>query len=370
MRRMVLVAWLVLLACVSAVDGANPAAPSDVTATAGASSASLTWTAPELVTQGVVTGYEVTAEDLSTGAASAPEQTGSTGTSYTVTGLAPGDVYTFTVAARTTNGTGPPSPASNQIVPTLVAVADLQSASGASPAASTSTPGGGTLSADGFGEGTLSVGAYPGAPEAALPSAGSYLDVSESGLRQVSIRFCGATVGDQLEWWDTELSPPAWAPVSPHAVAAGGCVSFPAAASSSPAISQFYGTIFATAGAGRSGTQPPAAPSLRLVSGSATVRRRGAAGAPVADVVVACSTAAACRGTARLNGIAQRRPLLGSDRFDVGAGRHATVSIQLNRAGQRLLAAARHHHLTVRITLAVAGARAARAKLVLTGPSS
>jgi len=274
---------LVWLACVSAGDGASPAAPSNVTAAAGVSSAALSWTAPSLVTQGVLTGYQVTAQNATTGAAAAPQQTGSAGTSYTATGLAPGDVYSFTVAARTTNGTGPPSAPSNDVVPTLVASSRVERASGANPSAATSTASGHSLSARGFGDGTVTVGAYASAPEAALPGGSDYVEVGESGLSSVSFALCGATDGDVLEWWDTALAPPAWAPVAPAEQASGssGCVDFTAASSTSPSSSEFYGTIFATGAPGG----PPAPShldrsSLRVTARTLAVRDR-VAGVPV-----------------------------------------------------------------------------------------
>jgi len=77
-----------------------PGAPSGLTITAATSSTvSLSWSAPA----GPVTGYDVY---------SAGSQVGSvTGTSDTLTGLAPATRYTFTVAADNSAGTGPQSAA-------------------------------------------------------------------------------------------------------------------------------------------------------------------------------------------------------------------------------------------------------------------
>jgi uncharacterized repeat protein (TIGR01451 family) len=93
-----------------------PAAPTITAATAGDSSAVLTWTTPSNGSS-AITGYIVTPyinnvaqpTQLFTGA----------GTTQTVTGLAPGTAYTFTVAAQNAAGTGPASARSGAVVPNV-----------------------------------------------------------------------------------------------------------------------------------------------------------------------------------------------------------------------------------------------------------
>jgi hypothetical protein len=85
-------------------------APTIGTATAGALSASVTFTAPTYVGSGI-TGYTAT---------SSPGGITGTGASspVTVSGLTAGTAYTFTVTATTAGGQGPASAASNSVTPT------------------------------------------------------------------------------------------------------------------------------------------------------------------------------------------------------------------------------------------------------------
>ncbi len=88
----------------------KPAPPTGVGATAGATSATVSWTAP---TDGgsAITGYTVTS---SPGARTC---TTTTATSCTVTGLTNGTSYTFTVTATSSVGTSTPSSASSPVTP-------------------------------------------------------------------------------------------------------------------------------------------------------------------------------------------------------------------------------------------------------------
>jgi len=87
-----------------------PGAPTKVSATAGNASATLTWTAPSSDGGAAVTGYVI---KVSHG----PVVKVADVTSDTVTGLNNGTVYSFTVAAINTIGTGPSSAASNSVTP-------------------------------------------------------------------------------------------------------------------------------------------------------------------------------------------------------------------------------------------------------------
>jgi Fibronectin type III domain len=87
-----------------------PGAPTGAFAVAGEASATVTWSAP--TTGDPVASYKVTAAP---GGASATA-TGSA-QSATVSGLADGTTYTFTVTATNGGGTGPPSAASNPVIP-------------------------------------------------------------------------------------------------------------------------------------------------------------------------------------------------------------------------------------------------------------
>jgi Domain of unknown function (DUF4082)/Fibronectin type III domain/Bacterial Ig domain len=92
-----------------------PGPVSNVSATAGDGSATVTWSAPS--SGGAVTAYKVTpylgstAQPASTVSGSPPAR------SATIAGLTGGDSYTFTVQASNGNGSGPVSPQSNAVTP-------------------------------------------------------------------------------------------------------------------------------------------------------------------------------------------------------------------------------------------------------------
>ena len=95
---------------------AAPGAPTGVSATAGQSSATVSWTAPS--TGGPVASYTITPFIGST--AQTPKTiTGSPpATTTTVGGLTAGQAYTFTVKAANLSGTGPASSPSAPVTPT------------------------------------------------------------------------------------------------------------------------------------------------------------------------------------------------------------------------------------------------------------
>ena len=96
-----------------AATASVPSAPTNVTATAHAASAKVSWTAPS--TNGTpITSYTVTSSPT----AKTCTTTGTT--DCTVTGLANGDKYTFKVHAHNGKGTGPTSTPSNTVIPTSV----------------------------------------------------------------------------------------------------------------------------------------------------------------------------------------------------------------------------------------------------------
>ncbi len=92
-----------------------PGAPTNVIATPANATANLTWTAPSFAGECPITSYEV---DIYSGTTLVnSEQTGSTSTTYTVSGLANGTKYTFTVAATNCDGNGTASLASQPVIP-------------------------------------------------------------------------------------------------------------------------------------------------------------------------------------------------------------------------------------------------------------
>jgi Fibronectin type III domain len=87
--------------------GIRPAAPSEVSATAGNASATVSWTAPSS-SGSPITGYTVI---WSGGSQSC------NGSPCLVTALTSGTAYTFTVTATNAAGTGPASAPSNSVTP-------------------------------------------------------------------------------------------------------------------------------------------------------------------------------------------------------------------------------------------------------------
>jgi hypothetical protein len=107
-----------------------PAAPTEVTATPGNTSVTVTWSAPSAngspITSYTVTPYIGSAAQAPTTVTGSPPAT-----STTINGLTNGTTYTFTVAATNAVGTGPPSTASNPVTPTgTTSPAFVQQASG------------------------------------------------------------------------------------------------------------------------------------------------------------------------------------------------------------------------------------------------
>jgi hypothetical protein len=93
-----------------------PGAPSKVTATAGNTLAEVSFSAPASNGGSAITGYTVTA----TPPAGTDINAGSTALNHTITGLANGTAYTFSVKASNSVGSGPASTFSNNVTPTDV----------------------------------------------------------------------------------------------------------------------------------------------------------------------------------------------------------------------------------------------------------
>jgi titin len=98
----------------AAVTVGAPVAPAAPTATAGNANATVSWAAPAN-NGSAIAGYVVTPFVGTTAQGSVTFN--STATTQTITALTNGTTYTFKVAAKNVNGTGPQSPASNAVTP-------------------------------------------------------------------------------------------------------------------------------------------------------------------------------------------------------------------------------------------------------------
>ena len=132
-----------------------PNAPTIGTASAGSSSATVTFTAPVNTGGGAITGYTVT---------SSPGGFTGTGSSspITVSGLTDGTAYTFTVVATNAFGNSAASAASNSVTPasTLTSVDYLVVAGGGGGGANRAAGGGGAggfRTASGFSISVVSI---------------------------------------------------------------------------------------------------------------------------------------------------------------------------------------------------------------------
>ncbi len=93
-----------------------PEVPVNVTATAGNTQATVSFSAPLSDGGSDITGYTVTSDP----SGGSDVNAGSTATAHTITGLENGTVYTFSVKATNATGTGPASPPSNSVAPFLI----------------------------------------------------------------------------------------------------------------------------------------------------------------------------------------------------------------------------------------------------------
>jgi hypothetical protein len=156
-----------------------PGAPTSVAATAGDGSASVTWTAPATDGGAAITAYTVTAAP---GGATCTWSAGSLG--CTVSGLAAGTTYTFTVAATNRIGSGPASAASSAVT--------IPAASAPTPTP-TPTP----APAASGGTGTTTPAAAPAEP---LPvAAATIADTQAPTPPRITARFTGGRL--VLSWF-------------------------------------------------------------------------------------------------------------------------------------------------------------------------
>ena len=253
----------------------EPPAPTGVVASAGVSSATVSWDAitvprPDQSTLGsdtrgaqlYVPRYELTAHDKTTGVTSPAIDEG-TSLAATVSGLTVGDAYYFTVVAVLTSSeaaptrtvpmqttSSAPSAPSNLVVPTSAAPQDTSK--GATSAA-VGTPGqaGSVQATASGGTGTITVARYGSDPTGGFKGSGAFFDVSispGSTYTSLTITLCGIEPGGSIEWWNPiTLGYEAVSNVAASSTA--GCDDVTVTADTTPSISQMYGTVLAVVAA-------------------------------------------------------------------------------------------------------------------------
>jgi len=224
-----------------------PGAPLDVKAAAGVGSAEVSWKEPGSDGEATIESYVV----KTTPGGQSVTVDGSE-TSAKIEGLTVGVSYVFSVEASNTLGAGPAGESAN-VVPTSTPLLSPQSATSSDPGGSASTeavsPAAGVaLVATGDGAGTIETGVYASDPVAKLPAAGGFFDVAkspDSSFSQVSFQVCGVAAGSSVDWWNPAKG--GWEPVSTEVSSTGppACVTVTVNTASTPALTDFYGTIFA-----------------------------------------------------------------------------------------------------------------------------
>jgi YVTN family beta-propeller protein len=168
-----------------------PGAPVIGTATAGNASASVSFTAPASDGNSPVTGFTVTAADLTNPANGGQTATGSA-SPITVTGLTNGDSYTFTVTATNAQGTGPASTASNAVTPVVPPLACTTTITG-KHASKLTVASGVTCLVDATQAGQVTVD-----PGASLSVTDSSVSGTVNATDPASVTYCGSTEAGTL----------------------------------------------------------------------------------------------------------------------------------------------------------------------------
>ena len=219
---------------VKAVSQIKPNAPTNVTATAGDATATVSFTASAANCGPAITGYTVIPS-----ASGVDSNAGSTATSHTITGLSNDTAYTFTVKATNMIGdSDPSSPSSPAVTPKAVVIV---------PTITVPSPPGGVTAKAGIGLALVSF-SVPNDGGSAITG---YTVTSNPGGKTVTgttspINVTGLTNGTAYTFTvkatntkgDSAASPPS-SPVTPAAIAPGPPSSVTAKAGNTQAIVSF-----------------------------------------------------------------------------------------------------------------------------------
>ena len=172
-------------------------APASLAATAGNAQLSLSWTAPAYAGTSSITGYRV--EYTPSGGAAQTVNTGSTSTSYTLTGLTNGTSYSVRVAAVNSSGAGTYSQAATG-TPNATALTPLSGLTN-----NGTVSGSGTAASPLVWAGSIKWGGVSGSTEGAA----SAFTVQASGTLYINVtsqdQYCGdSDIGS--EWYKNGVS--------------------------------------------------------------------------------------------------------------------------------------------------------------------
>jgi Divergent InlB B-repeat domain len=251
------------------------------------------------------------------------------------------------------SSTTPPPPPSGTV----------SSASGSSSSATgTATAANAGTTATAVGTGALTVSQYASDPAGApsFASAGEYFDVevaSGSSFSKLTISNCNLDGGTTLEWWNGK----SWAAVSPQTYTAGppACASATLGTDTTPSLSQLNGTVFAvtlhaTAAAGGASTHGSTASVPVTCKGGSRSTCALALTLTAVETIKKGKVTAVAATDAKASESKTVVVVLGTATVSLTGGQRKTLSVSLDRAGKRLLAA--RHRLPARLTIKQSGA--------------
>jgi hypothetical protein len=339
-----------------------PGAPTEVAAISVTGGVTVIWDAPSFNGGAAITGYRVSA---SGGGEQSCSTSGAVG--CTVTGLAAGDSYTFTVTATNAVGTGASSTISNAAMPGMIVAPPPSGASGLGAPTSSSTPSNTSLTVTET-QGTASVTVF--VPAGALPTgtAISVYPVSSVGSLLSMVPSGDAYVTSLVVSWETPsgTSPAASLPItmtiSDPAIVAGDVIYevgqngklTPAGTATANGVVTL---MFATDPNFLVMSRP------QIISHSTRAVLKGSR----LPVKLQCKVDT-CSGSAKLTEVRvtrvtrdhktvpeRRTVVLASAAYRVGRNKNNTVSLQLNATGRSVLSRSNGRTLRVRLVLTVTG---------------
>jgi hypothetical protein len=210
------------------------------------------------------------------------------------------------------------------------------------------------------GEGAFTLSQFGSDPEHSPPmrTNGEYFDVdiaAGSSFSTLTITDCNLNGGDSLQWWDgsewANVSPTTY-PTTPPDDESGPCLTATLSSTSSPTVSQLFGTSFAVV------TRPLLSvlkKTVTVLHGSKLSVRLGCRGVRCHGTIsVSAREVTKVKKGGKLVTVA-RTVVVGRSRYSLVAGKHANEAVALNRSGRLVLGRASKAsplHATLKITVA------------------